>query len=249
MNVEYLISLGLTPTESKVYLEIAKFNETEIGKIIKITGLHRGSVYNAIEDLIKKGFISFLDRQGHRYYKISGKKIFENIIEEKISTAENLQKKLSNLFEEIERKKPENSNQEVEVFYGISSFKNLFLEIYDECKKRDIEYLFQGMGGEMQDATGEAFYKYTQKLKKKLKVKCRVILDKATLKHSYHKHVKGNIRYLSSKINSPINFWIYGDNVLIVIFGATPLVSIKIKSKLLSDGFTSYFEELWKIAK
>ncbi|MEM4271938.1 MAG: hypothetical protein QXD13_02535, partial [Candidatus Pacearchaeota archaeon] len=137
---------------------------------------------------------------------------------------------------------------EIQVFYGIEAFKALFLEIYKECKKNKIEYLFQGRGGEMMEATGEGFYAYTQKLKKKLKIQCRIILSNETRRLSYRKYTVGNIRYLPTKVYSPINFWIYGDVILLVLFRASPLTIIKIKSNLLSDGFKNYFESLWAIS-
>jgi DNA-binding MarR family transcriptional regulator len=249
MDIKYLQSFGITTTESKVYLEVAKLNETEIGAIIKKTGLHRGSVYNAVEGLIKKGFVSFIDREGHRFYFISGKKIFDTILSEKQKNIDGTKEKLNSLFDELLSNRDLNKKQEVEVFYGVSAFKNLFLEMFDECKKNDFEYLFQGRGGEMQDTTGESFYKDSQKLKRSMKIRCRILLDKSTAKHNFNKYISGNLRYISSDIKSPVNFWIYGDTTLIVIFGATPLVSIKIKSKLLSDGFRSYFEKLWSMAK
>lgn len=248
MDLQNLIDFGMTKTEAIIYLELVKLGQTQIGQIIKHTGLHRGTVYNSINSLIKKGFVSFIDKNGARYYTGSGEKVFENLIEEKKSKLEENKKQLDNLFEDISRIK-QDENQEVQVFYGVESFKTIFLEIYDECKKNNSEYFFQGRGGEMQDATGEGFYKHTQQLKKKMNIKCRVILDTENIKHSYHKHVTGNLRYLSTKVLSPVNYWIYGDTVLLVIFQSTPLTTIKIKSKYLTDSFKNYFEYLWKIAK
>jgi len=248
MEIQPLIDAGLTKTEAKVYLELARIGETSIGNVIKSSGLHRGTVYNVLNNLAKKGFISFIDKDGKRYYKISGEKIFSNIFEQKKKTIESEEKNLEKLFSEFNRLKT-SSAQEVDVFYGTESFKTLFLEVYDSCKKTNSEYLFQGRGGEIQDTLGEAFYKYSQKLKKKMKIKCRAILDLENRKHSYHKYVIGSLKYLTSKSQSPVSFWIYGDTVLIVLFGAKPLTSIRIKSEGLSDSFRGYFEYLWSISK
>jgi len=246
---ENFIEFGMTPTEAKVFLEVVKANETKIGTIIKRTGLHRGTVYNSINDLIKKGFVSFIDEDKSRIYKLSGKNIFNNILNERKKDMADKEKIISSFFEEIEKIQNMEKKQSVRVYYGVPAFKSLFLEIYDECKKNNWEYYFQGMGGEMQDATGEAFYKYTQKLKKKLKVKCKVILDKKTKKHSFHRVVHGNIRYIDSDRNSPINIWMYGNIVLLILFGTNPLISIKIESQITSEAFKGYFEKLWTIAR
>jgi len=248
MDLQSLIDFGMTKTEARIYIGLVKLGQTQIGLIIKHTSLHRGTVYNSVNSLMKKGFVSFIDKNGIRYYTNSGEKIFENLIEERKSKLEENKKQIDNLFEDLSKIK-QDENQEVQVFYGTESFKTLFLEIYNECKKNKIEYFFQGRGGEMQDAIGEGFYKYTQQLKKKMKIKCRVILDTENIHHSYHKYVTGNLRYLSTKVFSPVNYWIYGDTILLVIFQANPLTTIRIKSKYLADSFKNYFEQLWGLSR
>lgn len=248
MDKKALIKIGMTPIEAEIYLEILGFNVTTIGPIIKKTGLHRGTIYNSINNLMKKGFVSFVDIKNKRLYRTTGQKIFSNIIKDKTKEIMKEKKEIEDFFKDIEKFKKDSPENQIDVHYGINSFKSLFLEIYDLCKQNDYEYLFMGRGGEMQDATGEGFYRYTQKLKKKMKVRCRVILDKENVKHSFHKYVQGNIRYLPSKKYSPINIWIYGDFVLMILFNTNPLINIKVKSKELSDGFRNYFEALWEIS-
>jgi len=243
MDTNIFTKFGMTSTESKIYTEIAKNRENSIGILIKKTGLHRGTVYNSINNLIKKGFVSFIDKQGARMYSIIKGTIFKNIIDEK--NRELIEKLLS----ELNNLQEDNKNQEVGVYYGIQAFKKLFLDIYDISKQNDLEYLFLGEGGKMTDAVGQPYYRYTQELKKKMKVLCRIILSKETKNLPYRKYTTGDIKYLPTKISSPVNFWIYSDNVLLVIWDSNPLISIKIENKHLADGFRNYFEYLWKISK
>ena len=240
---------GMTGVESKIFNELIKLKSSKMGEIAKRTGLHRGTVYNALNSLIKKGIVSFIDEDKKRLYKITGQDIFEEIIEEKERGLLKEKDKIRNFFEYLKRNNEPIKKEEVNVYYGVDAFKTLFLEIYKICKRNNIEYLFLGRGGEMQDAVGVAFYKYTQKLKNTMKVKCRVILDRGTINLEYHNYVQGNIRYLTTKIKSPVNFWIYEDTVLLILFGSNPLISIKIKSETLSNAFRNYFESLWKMAK
>jgi predicted transcriptional regulator len=248
MEIEFLTKFGMTPTEAQVYLDILKSREIQIGPIIKNTGLHRGTIYNTINNLIKKGFVGFINKSGIRYYNACKKNRFDNIIDDKKRELDEDKKNVESLLKDMSKLCQNNCEQEVNVLQGVEAFKTAFLEIYDYCKENGCEYLFQGRGGEMQDATGEEFYKYTQKLKKKMKISCRVILDFENIGHSYHKHVAGNIKHLPSKVFSPVNFWIYGDIVLIVLFRASPLTTIKIRSNYLADSFRNYFEYLWKIS-
>jgi sugar-specific transcriptional regulator TrmB len=249
MELDNLLEFGMTHTEAKIYFELTHKKETKIGSIIKNTGLHRGTVYNSISNLIKKGFVSFVNKNGTKFYKISGKGIFDNLLKERIKTIKKEKLEIDKIFKEIENFHARDEDQDVQVIYGTEAFKTLFLDIYKTCKEKNIEYLFLGRGGEMQDETGKLFYENTQRIKKRNGIKCRIILDKETISHDYQKYIKGNRKYLPKKVPSPANFWIYEDIVLIVLFGTKPLVNIKINSKLLSDAFRNYFENLWKIAR
>ncbi len=249
MDTPPLIYSGMTHTEARVYLEVAKSPNTTIGPIIKRTGFHRGTVYNALNSLIEKGFLSFTNKDGSRFYHISGEKIFEEIFKEKEKSLEKNKDYVKKILKEASELTSIENQQEVEVFHGRTAFKTIFLSIYDECKKKDIEYIFLGRGGEMMEEVGEPFYIYTQKLKKRMKVKCRIILGEDTVNMKYQKYVFGGIRHLPTKIKGPVNFWIYGDNIVMVSFKSKPLVIIKIKSEPLAYSLKNYFENLWEISK
>lgn len=248
MELEILTKFGLTNVEAQIYLEIFKLKESQIGMIIKKTGLHRGTVYNSINNLIEKGFVSFVNKSGVRHYKTCDISAFGNFVENKQRELIENKKKVEGFLSELGKINEDVGEQDVSVFHGVEAFKTAFFQIYDYCKKNDCEYLFQGRGGEMYDSVGEAFYTYTQKLKDKMKIQCRVILSKETKSHFFHRYASGDIKHLSVKLSSPVSFWIYGDNVLIVLFKENPLTTIRIRSKSLADGFRNYFDYLWKIA-
>lgn len=248
MDIEILTKFGMTPTEAKVYSEITKNEESNIGPIIKKTGLHRGTVYNAINDLTSKGFLTVINKSGSNYYKSTGQKIFEILTKQQEEQNKNNLNKIEKLFETLNELKKE-TKQEVNLFYGINGFKKLYLEMYDECKNKKIEYLFLGEGGKMTQTVGENYYEYTQKLKNKLKINCRIILSRETKNLPYRKHTVGVIRYLPTKISSPVNFWIYSDKVIIALWDSSPLICIKITGEGVANGFKNYFEYLWQEAR
>ncbi|MBN2094492.1 MAG: hypothetical protein JW727_00435 [Candidatus Aenigmarchaeota archaeon] len=245
MEISFLGNFGITKTEAKVYLQITRFGETGIGPIIKSTGLHRGTVYNSINVLVDKGFVSFIDREGVRYYKITGQKIFKSILEEKKHEAEKRELEVNDFFKKIADFQSKPGENEVSVYYGSGAFKTSLLSMFSFCTENDCECLFLGDGREIADTIGEGFYRYTQKLKKKMGVQSRILLDINHKEHPHHKLLHGKIAYLSSKIYSPVNFWIYGNTVMLVLFKANPLTTIKMKSKNLADWFRNYFECLW----
>lgn len=249
MKIKDLVKFGMTKTEAKIYLELIKLDETKIGEIIKKTGLHRGTVYNSINKLINKGFVTFIDKEDHRFYKVSGKMIFLNVIEDKLKEVSSNKKEVESFFQNMEKLKENNQNQQINVSYGLNAFKVNFLDMYKECKEKKMEYLFMGKGGEMVKIVGTGYYKYTQDLKKESKIKCRIIISKESRLLSYRKYQVGNARYLPIKVHSPLNLWIYGDKMLLVIWDSKPLITIRIISQQLADGFRNYFEGLWELSE
>ena len=187
MDINDLISFGMTRTEARIYIEISKLGETKIGPIIRRTGLHRGTVYNSIHKLIDKGFLSFIDKDRFRFYKISDKRIFKNIIKGKQKEIEEKAIGIENFFEDLKKLGGREDLQDVQVFYGVNSFKSLFLEILDVCKEENCSYCVQGRGGQVRAVIGPAFYKHVQDLKKKMKIKCRAIMSPETKNWNYSK--------------------------------------------------------------
>lgn len=245
MDTLGLEKFGITPTEEKVYLELLKIGETTIGEIIKRTGLHRGTVYNSMAQLIEKGFVSFVDKDRARYYRISGKKIFEEIVIENKKKVESDFLKVENLFKEMSENNLGQEKHKVETFLGVSAFRTVFIEMYDECRDKKIEYLFQGRGDEIGTVIGEDFYEYTKNMREKNKIKCRLIFEEKFRNPSEVESRNVIKKHVVDKIKTPMNLWIYGDTVLMVFFDMNPLTIIRIRNESLASRFRNYFEELW----
>jgi hypothetical protein len=77
---------------------------------------------------------------------------------------------------------------------------------------------------------------------------CRIILDSKHSTVNEKKDLLVKKRYVSNKVHSPVNYWIYGDYVLMVLFEIQPLTIIKIRSVNLASSMRDYFEHLWNSA-
>ena len=62
---------GLTENESKVYLALVDHGPNLAGQISRKTGLHRRTVYDVTEMLIKKGLIGYILKNNRRYFEAS----------------------------------------------------------------------------------------------------------------------------------------------------------------------------------
>lgn len=247
MDIESLQKFGLTRVESKIYLELLELKESLVGPIIKKTGLHRGTVYNSLNNLIRKGFVSTINTKKGAFYSLN-KQIFKELISQKsnfINEIKLISNEISKILESPPKKK---KGSEVKVLIGDIGFKSFFKDLYEWSKQTRREYLFMGRGQEMINHFGEPYYRATQELKKKLGIKCRVILNEVARKEPVSKIAKGNIRYIPWEHTSIISTWLYDNKVVVVLWEAKPIITVIIKSKEAYKSYASFFERLWKTA-
>jgi len=244
MEIEFLTQFGMTLTEAKIYRELLMIKESQIGQLIERTRIHRGTVYNSLQKLCEKGFVSFLKKDGVGYYRLTNVNIFKKVIDKEKKKIHELDgklkeiKNLTSLHESLE-------NPNIEVLTGNEGFKTFFKELYDYSLKTKKEYLFMGRGNEILEHFGEEYYTQTQELKKNLKLKCRVILNEIAKKEPVSKIISGNVKYITWKHPSQTSTWIYGNKVVIVLWKANPIKVLVITSKEVRDSYMSFFEEMW----
>ena len=240
--------LGLTKTEYKIFNDILRYKDISAGLLIKHLGLHKGTVYNCIRRLEEKGIISYKIVNNIRVYSIN-----PFFIKNKMNIENNMHKERINKLKDIEKimnlniRKKEGAD--VKILTGIKGFKTFFNNLYEWAYKTKKEYLFIGKGNEMIEYFGEGYYNLTQIKKKKLGIKCKVILNKTSRKLPVKKYIVGDVKYLKMEYKTPDSIWIYNSNVVVVLWGSEPLLTIIINSKSLSNAYKNYFNRLCKISK
>ncbi len=250
MDNDLLTNFGMTPTEAKIYKEILLLKESKIGQIIERTTLHRGTVYNSLQKLCAKGFLSFIQKEGKGYYCLTDLNVFNEKIKQEKQRLDKLDKSLKEI-KEIKGMREYLEKPNIKILIGDAGFKSFFKDLYDYSYLTKKEYLFMGQGGEMIRHFGKEYYVQTQELKKNMKVKCRVILNSTdpSKNDPTKKIVVGDVKYLSWKYLSETSTWIYGNKVVIVIWKTNPIKIVVIDSREVRDSYGSFFEEMWKSAK
>ena len=81
MDTDVLENIGLSQTEVKVFLSLLKSGESKAGGVIKKSGLHSSSVYNAINSLIKKGLVSYVKESQIKYYRAADPEVIFDYID------------------------------------------------------------------------------------------------------------------------------------------------------------------------
>ena len=69
MDSKILESVGLTKSEIKLYITLLKIGNTTSGDLIKKSEVSRSKVYDVLEKLKKKGFVSEIIKENIRHFE------------------------------------------------------------------------------------------------------------------------------------------------------------------------------------
>lgn len=229
---EQLKESGLTDNEIKVYLALINNGPNLAGRISRITGLHRRTIYDTTEMLIQKGLIGYILKNNRRIFTATNpNKLLENLQEKEAL--------LVPIVQELKNKLETKKEREETIFYkGKQALKNIF-----EDQLNTKEVLVLGASSKAYDILQFYFKWYDQK-RKVSKTKIKILTTDRKIKRI----PLAEIRYLDNKYSNPLAINIYKDKVAIILWAKEP-IAILIKNKEISDSYKLYFELNWINAK
>ncbi len=227
-----LNEIGLTENESKIYLALIDLGPSLAGQISRKTGLHRRTVYDSIEMLIKKGLVGYIKNNNRKLFQASNPDKILSIIKEK----EEILSPFVNILKEKYNSKKE--KEETNFYKGKEGLKTI---LEDQLNSKEIMIL--GASPKAYDIL-QFYFKWYDKKRKDKKIKIKIITSDRKIKRI----PLAEIRYLPEKYSNPVALNIYGDKTAIILWASQPL-AILIKNKEISEGYKKYFEIMWKIAK
>ena len=246
---EYLSNFGFTQGEEKVYFALLKLGTTTSGKIAKEAKVSRSKLYEILEKLSRKGFVSHFKRNNISNFHASDPRNLLTYIEKKeevLREKKNSFKKqlpyLQSLINDTQLKK------EAEVFEGIKGIKTVRETFLKKMRQGDTIDYFGNPDSGHKNMLG--YWDDFNKRRVARKIKSRTIYNQdAFLYGERRKRLKfTEVKYLPKKGNTHAWIEIYGDSVAIVLKHKTPM-SVVINDKFVAESFKTYFKILWDVSK
>jgi len=243
MNIEHLAFLnemGFTPTESKVYLTLLESEVSLAGTIASKSNLYRKNVYDALETLLSKGFVTTHKKDNKKYWEVVSPEKIRAVLKERLNHTNDILPELLSKFNKIKTK------QSVEVFQGIEGIKSFNNRLLKEEKTLYGIGLAALIFKRLKFSIPEYLEEITNN---NTKVQFLVLAnaDKGGIKKL--KSIKNvQIKILPKNFSSPTQIYICGDYSGIWIWSEEPL-AILIKSKEITKGFKNYFDFMWDVSK
>tara|TARA_Y100000310_G_scaffold28357_1_gene26978 strand:+ start:2671 stop:3846 length:1176 start_codon:yes stop_codon:yes gene_type:complete len=140
--------------------------------------------------------------------------------------------------------------QEINVYEGYEDFRAFVIGLLKRVKPGTTCYVLGAAGDEWYRCVGDMIVEY-EKIRLEKKIKWKMVIYK--LSSGEKKTLKDlpsltDYRIIPNELKVPSNMNIWGDTVLLQIFGERPAI-IEIKNKDLAAGYINYFKLMWKQGK
>jgi len=244
MDLAQLEEIGLKEKEAKIYIALLQHGLSSVNRLAKKTSILRTSVYDYLEILLEKGFISYTIQSGKKYFQaVNPQKIIDNFEEER----KRKDQALKNIVPElIKLQSISKQESKIEVFEGKGGMKSAM-----SCVLRDnpIEILVHGSSGVGYKLL--PFYlEHWHKERVKRKIKLKIVYN--DLPESKERIKKGpslkcsEIRYMQVNHTSLTGTLIFNNKILLTIWDLESPFAILIESDSVAETYRDNFGVLWK---
>lgn len=232
---EELRDIGLSDNEVKIYLALLKEKSGNASFLAKKANLNRTTAYLELDNLMKKGLVSYVIKDSKRYYQAVNPKRLINILDEK-------REKIKLILPKLMSFEQSNDKFNIKIYEGREGIKTFYQDILNTGVKEFIAFGVTGNAVEIME------FSYPHFLKKFVKagIKERAIANhnsRSIMDRHPRKFVK--VKYLSEKYKSDVTTVIYGNKIAVQSLVKDKIYVIVIEDKDLAKSYKSYFEFMW----
>lgn len=226
--------LGFSNNEAIVFETLTKYQEISGSELSKKTGLDRSVTYNILDNLITKGHVSYIEKEGKRFFCIRNPQSLLVSLEEKKDIAKEI------ISDIVTKQKTFPTKMSVNVYEGKEALKLSYSEILASKNA----YLLNGTG-KFYDIH-PSFSKHVRS-KAPLSIRGKIIACKENALAPDIKDKRIKIKYMPKKYSSRTSLMIYDDVVLINSLHKEKPTVIRIQDEMITDALKKDFELMWAL--
>ncbi len=252
--ISTLVSLGLSPSQAKVYLALVKSDNLPAGTINKISGVDRPDVYRALNQLQEAGLVQKIISNPVRFQAIPPEECMTVLLQRRIKRTHQLQKNALKFTQALKSKHTNNEYNErggFTLIHGRDAAYAKSEKMFGSAQqsicllaftKRLLAFLLQ-----CEDCLENAL---------KRKVDCRIIIAKE-VKDVYapledlRKYSNFSLKLISERPKTSFSLWDQKELLLTtsVVDTSIPAPLLWSNNRAMINLCSDYFEHLWLEAK
>jgi HTH-type transcriptional regulator, sugar sensing transcriptional regulator len=250
MDSKILEDIGLTEGETKVYLALIHLGQSTSGPITDKSGVSRSKIYNILERLIQKGFVSYIIKEKTRHYLAEDPVKIRGYLDRREDEFASQRKEIDKLIPRLElQKQLEKTRSEAQIYKGFKGVQAITDHVYSRLRKGD---LFYNIGvPSYQEDIYHAYWHKDHLRRIKAGIKCKLLFNIRTPKEvlkNRNSYKDCEARYMPIRIETPTWILVYKD-VSVIIMQGDETMAIEIVNKQIADSFKQYFEAFWAVSK
>jgi sugar-specific transcriptional regulator TrmB len=238
-----LRALGLSKNETTVYLALLRLGVSQAGPLVKATALHRMLVYEALDDLERKGLITVVRKKNIKMFQASDPSVLLEQTRRLTGLAQLLVPELRHIRKQIDP-------VEIRTLVGREGYITNLTEVV-ESARRQKNKLICIIGGardtDAYDIVGDWYDDYVALLKKK-SVKKRLLAPEPfsqEFKKKFVREKNTELCTLPHGLSSPTYTRMTHEMVTIEVLKPS-IVIIQIRNKAVARSYLDAFNLLWK---
>lgn len=243
MLYKQLSDAGLNETEAKIYLASLELGEASVSRIATKAGIKRTTVYLSLENLMKKGLMSALKKDGKIHYFSEDPRNLENLLEEKKQRISKIIPELLSFTNFIDKKPT------IRYFEETEGIKEVLKDALNYPKKEICVMYYDAYVSDFEENFFSEYY-IPERIKKRISV--RKLLSQSDKLSEFDKtnpKFLQKSKYLPKDVfNIEIEIMIYGDDKVSILSFEEKFAMI-IESKKIHASLQSIFETMWSIGK
>ncbi len=239
-----LLEYGLDELEIKLYLYMVGKVQLTAYKISKDTKVHKSTCYDVLERLVKKGFVSKIEKDNKSNYAV-------NEISEIISAVKSKESILESLIPRL-KKMESKAESKVVTLEGIEGQKQYDYNLFSSAKEGKIKYCYIIGNTHSISLSSNIFLEKLikefskMKLNKKIDIKS-IWAEKYRMQEIIGLYKKvGDCKFLD--VPSKVGLVITNEHIAYLYTTDKPYV-IEIRNTIIAEEMKVYFELMWNIAK
>ena len=239
MSLEVLREIGLSKGEIVVYSALLDLGQAPISRIHEETGIERRNIYDILNKLIERGFITYISVNKKRLFQVSHpNKIIGHILEKKYNLdmlRRKVEREIPSIIKKFNLKKPDINS---EVYRGKEGIKTVWEDMLNYK-----ENYFIGSGRYAMKLMPAFWYNFNRR-RIKLKIKwynlLRVEMKKEAKAEKYE-----FIKFLPKEFSAnPLVIFIYGNKVANVLW-SPDFFAFVIESREVAENYKKHHKYLW----
>lgn len=240
-----LEAAGLTKTEARIYIALLELGSTPAGPLIKRVGMHRAAVYDAVDMLIAKGLVSYIQEGDKKHFQAEAPSRLLEYLQIKKQNLQKQESELKNALPQLELKRMlSKEQQEAAIYRGKKGLKSVFEDILKQKKP----WRIFGATGKFKEMFPSYFIHFHAR-RAKSGIPMQIIYNEIIRKTRREQELKlCKIRYIAESYVTPSTTYIYSSKVTVIIWSVEPMAFV-IRSNEVAESYSTFFRVLWSIAR